>query len=795
MRTPHAGSAGHRADVEGLRAVAVGLVVAYHAGVPWVRGGFVGVDVFFVLSGFLITGLLAGELTRDGRLSFARFYGRRARRLLPMAALVIVVTALAFLWVVSPLDRGTLAGDLRAAALYVANWHFAASSLDYLGDPSGSPVLHFWSLGVEEQFYLVWPLLLVLVARRAAGRGAPTLAVRRMVVALSVLAVASFALGVVATNQNTPYAYYGLHTRAWELAAGGLLALGGARVARLPLAARPVLGWLGVAVVVASAFLIDASTPFPGVVALAPVLGTVLVVAAGAGGVLTGAGRLLARGPFTYVGRLSYAWYLWHWPALVFAGAVAAHGLSPTPFSTLAPARDLVALGAVVVSFLLSVLSHHALENPVRRSAWLAAVRRRSLVLGGALTAASVAATVVFLPPTDGNPGGPVLAPVAAVRPSQAPMVSRSSDRRVLLAMSPEQARRDEPRGTRDCYVGYFTTTADDDCLFGDPDGTVTIALIGDSHAEQWFPALQRVAEQRHWRLWMWAKSACPMIALPVRLPQFHGSYPWCDTWRNNVMARLEALPRLDAVVVSHYGSLVTRGSRFGGTEGRTLSQDEVPDAWRRAWAVTGNQIAALTRRVVVVRDVPKPSIDVPACLAEHGTDARPCSFDRAFAFDRADLLYDAERRAGVRKQAFLDFDDLLCPGATCPVVATDGTIVFRDTHHLTATMSRDLAPVVGRRLSRLLRLSIRAQTSTATYLVDRYSSIPSRPPSRPKPDCLTPPNAAAGLDTRPWLSPTIPASSASLTRIDALEVAGEHVGDQAELAVVGGARSPPPRW
>src|SRR4051794_21309679 len=275
---------GFRPDVEGLRAVAVGLVVAYHAGLPWLSGGFVGVDVFFVLSGFLITGLLAGELTSSGSLSFLRFYGRRARRLLPMSAVVLVATAAAFSLVLSPLDRGVLASDLRSAALYFANWHFAAGSLDYLSDVSKSPVLHYWSLGVEEQFYLVWPVLLVLVARRRARRGDPDGARRRMVAALAVIAAGSLVLSILITDRSGPYAYYGLHTRAWELAAGGLLALGGARLARLPGQARAAAAATGLVVVVASAVLIGPATPFPGWAALGPVVGTVLVVAAGTGG-------------------------------------------------------------------------------------------------------------------------------------------------------------------------------------------------------------------------------------------------------------------------------------------------------------------------------------------------------------------------------------------------------------------------------------------------------------------------------------------------------------------------------
>jgi len=695
-------STGFRPDVEGLRAVAVALVVGYHAGVPWLGGGFVGVDVFFVLSGFLITGLLAGELTRSGSLSFLRFYGRRARRLLPMSAVVLIATAVAFSIVVSPLDRGVLAADLRAAALYFANWHFAAGSLDYLSDPTKSPVLHYWSLGVEEQFYLVWPMLLLLAGRRAARRGDPAGASRRMAVALAVLAAGSLALSVLTTGSG-PYAYYGLHTRAWELAAGGLLALLAPRLTRLPRRARAGAVVVGVALMIASAVLIGNATPFPGWVALAPVLGTVLVVAAGTGGVITGPSRLLTTRPFTYVGRLSYAWYLWHWPCLVFAGAVVAGGLAPRAIWSLAPARGWAALVAVVVSFGLSAASHRLLEDPVRRSSWLAVGRRRSVGMGAALTTLTVVGIAVALPVTSGAPRGPVLAPVAAVRPSQAPAASREADRRVLLSMTPAAARADDPVGTRDCYAGYLRVSVPTDCRFGDPNGRRRIALIGDSHAEQWFPALRRAAERHHWQLWLFVKTACPMIGLEARLPQFHDAYPWCTSWRASVLDRLATMPRFDAIVVSHYGDLLTQSSRFSSPDGAALDAHTLPAAWQRSWTATGRELSSYARRVVVLRDVPKPPTDVPACLATHGTDARPCSFSRERGFAHADVLYAAEHRADVPGQRFLDVDDLLCPGDPCPVVTAGGTIVYRDAHHLTATFSRDLAGVLGRRLDRLL--------------------------------------------------------------------------------------------
>jgi peptidoglycan/LPS O-acetylase OafA/YrhL len=368
---------GHRPDVEGMRAVAVGLVVAYHAGWGLFGGGFVGVDVFFVLSGFLITGLLADELQRSGSLSFVRFYGRRIRRLLPMSALVLISTAVAFSFVISPLDRPALTGDIRSAVFYIANWHFAGQALNYQTDPSSSPVLHFWSLGVEEQFYIVWPLLLILVAGRAARRHDPEGARRRMFAALAVLAIASFVVSVVLTGRSAS-AYYGLHTRAWELAAGGLLALGLPWVTRLPRAALALGGWIGLAVVVGSAIVMGATTPFPGSAAAVPVLGTVLMIAAGVGTTAdAGVSRLLSASWLTYVGRISYGWYLWHWPCLIFVRVLSGASITANDVGVTVHVWAGWTVLAVVVSFGLASVSHHVLENPVRRSTWLAAAGGR----------------------------------------------------------------------------------------------------------------------------------------------------------------------------------------------------------------------------------------------------------------------------------------------------------------------------------------------------------------------------------------------------------------------------------
>ena len=323
---------GFRADLEGLRGVAVLLVLLYHARAPLVDGGYIGVDVFFVLSGFLITGIIVRELMGTGRLSLSGFYARRARRLLPAAALVLVITMIASVIVLPPLRVPAVAGDTISAALYVSNIRFAIQATDYLGSElAPSPVLHFWSLSVEEQFYIFWPTLLAVVAGATFLRGRHDAGIRRLAIVLAVVLVGSLGLSILLTSVNQPWAFFSLPTRAWELALGGLLALPGA--ARwVPARVAVPAGWIGLALIVAAGLFLDTSVAFPGVAALVPTIGAALVIAAGLAATPTGssryaAGRVLGLAPIRFLGLISYSLYLWHWPILTLPEAAAGEPL------------------------------------------------------------------------------------------------------------------------------------------------------------------------------------------------------------------------------------------------------------------------------------------------------------------------------------------------------------------------------------------------------------------------------------------------------------------------------------
>jgi len=698
-----------RGDIEGLRAVAVLAVVAFHAGLPGVRGGFVGVDVFFVLSGFLITGLLLDELAETGRVSLTEFYARRIRRLLPLATLVLAATAAATYALVPPIDRGGVGGDIVAAALWVANWRFAAESTQYMADTDKSPLLHYWSLSVEEQFYVVWPLLILLVAGGGIAVRAWPVAARRVGLVLTLLAGGSLALSVATTAESGPFAYFGLHTRAWELAAGGLLALARPSLSQLTRRAARGGTLLGALLVTASVVFLDESTPFPGAVALVPVAGAVLLVAGGARIPDEGVPQLLAHRVPRYIGRISYAWYLWHWPCLVLANARwpqaadtavdgATVGASRAPWAVL--------LAAVGVSFVLAVASHYVVEQPLRSWAFLRRSRRRSLRFGIGLVATSVLAAAALVSATFvadrqqqdlAGASSEVSSAVEAASSEATPTVAR-------VSMTPQEARDDTPGALNGCHVAYQPTTAlpTSECRLGPARGRHTVALIGDSHAMQWAPALAELANRQGWTVYVYGKSACTVSDVPVWSSGLKREYTECARWRSAVLERLRSLDHLDAVVVGRW--MDYRGLALDG-KGRRIAPDEVSATWRAGFARTVQALAPVTSRVLVIRDTPRPGQDVPTCLSREAA-ASACAFGKDIGTGLDAGLAAAEKAAAPATVGFVDLTSSLCPAEKCPVVAPTGHIMFRDGHHLTKSYSQTLAQPLGKAIEAALKPS-----------------------------------------------------------------------------------------
>jgi len=366
-----------RPDVQGMRAIAILLALVYHAGVPAFTGGYVGIEVFFVISGFVITGLLLREREGTGRTSLRSFYGRRARRIIPAATLVIIVTVIVSYHSLGPFVGHTTAVDGQWASLFLANFHFEAVHANYLVAQSPpSPLLNYWSLGVEEQFYIVYPMLFLLMgwwARRGSFR------VRLSVVLVSVI-VASYAYSIALTSTDAQSAYFSLFTRSWELALGGLIAVHGRHLQRIPQAWAAVASWVGLTAILVTSVTLTGSSVYPGALVAIPTLGAGLVIAAGAPAPKWGVERMLRLKPFQFIAAISFPLYLWHWPILEIAAQ--SRGVMSLPVWD----NILLLLGAGV----LATLTYHFFENPIRHSRFLAQRRWASLLMGACLIASGL---------------------------------------------------------------------------------------------------------------------------------------------------------------------------------------------------------------------------------------------------------------------------------------------------------------------------------------------------------------------------------------------------------------------
>ncbi|CAM4139827.1 O-acetyltransferase OatA [Mycobacterium basiliense] len=694
-----------RPDIEGLRAVAVIAVVLFHAGIPGVVGGYIGVDVFFVISGFLITGLLWREVSTTNTVRLGRFYGARARRLLPAAAAVAVATAVGAALVLPPLQARRVFVDGIASALYIGNYRFAMQKTDYLiSDLPPSPFQHYWSLGVEEQFYLVWPALIIgtaWLARRMGHQTASRAAPYALV--LGLIGAGSLAAATIWTRTSPPWAFFSLPTRAWELAAGGLIALSIGQWRRLPLAPAVIVGWGGLALILLTCTQLGPSTPYPGTAALLPVLGTALII--GAGGVTggMGVGRLLCKPAMRAIGRVSYSWYLWHWPVLL---------LLPPLLG--APAGLPARLAATIVSAGLAVITMYLVEHPGRFTAALRRSARASLLLAGATSGVAACACLLLLTAVPAPVGHGSAAPQAkiialptapqaqAVSAEEAAVQNAFAQVRELVASSETlqavPSNLDPPLAVApgdkapvfvNGCMRSWRDVGQSECATADITAPTTVTLIGDSHAAMWDPAFQQIAEQRHWRLETLAKVTCPLLDLPIVSPYLGRRYTECEQWRTEIVGRLQAeRPRL--VVLSM--------SRRYQADFSFASYDA---GWIDALARVVAQLRSLGSTVLVLGPVADPQSSAPSCLSTHLDDARVCAPPRSAAANRDGIA--AERAATEAGGGhYADLTDLFCSPARCPVIVAN-TLVFRDDNHVTTEYARLLAPVIGALTDRAL--------------------------------------------------------------------------------------------
>lgn len=625
----------YRSDIEGLRAVAILLVVCAHAHIPGLSGGFAGVDVFFVLSGYLITGLLLKEAGQSGSIDFVSFYARRFRRLMPALVVMLLLVCGTALLTLPARAQIEQASGAAAAAVWLSNIHFALSSIGYFDAGAEQNLfLHTWSLGVEEQFYLVWPALVLI-----AGS---TTHPRRLQFVMACVLTGSLASCLWLTAAEPDLAFYSMPSRAWQFA-GGALALLSFQSVRLSPATARLVGWTGLGLIVWSAIILTPAAPYPGWRALGPSVGAAMVLVAGGLRPTQGVGNLLSTQPMQSIGRVSYSWYLWHWPALLLGDAL-------IPIAD-GPRRILM----VLASLAIATVSYRFVETPFRNKASILQ-RPRRLMAASALTMAAVfAGTVAWH-------GHATVVDAAEVR------LTPGNQSAVYRLGCDDWIRSGEVKV----------------CEFGTTNAQHTAVLMGDSVGLQWFPAIEKIYAQQGWRLLVITKSSCPMVDEPFFYARIRREYTECSDWRRNALDRVAAIAP-DVLIL-----------------GSTDNYGFTPEQWIEGTTRVLRVVATSAKEVVILRATPALPFEPAACLAAArkfgAIDDAACT-----APARSQQSAEVARSIGEAASRFsnvrmVDMNAAVCPSDECRAAQGERHI-YRDSRHLDVEFVESLTGALSERL------------------------------------------------------------------------------------------------
>ena len=663
VRTDHVAHAhtAKRGDVQGLRALAVTMVVIYHYFPAAAPGGFVGVDVFFVISGYLITGLLIREIDVSGSICLPSFYARRIRRLMPAAGATTAVVVIAAALILSPVAVQSVLRDATWTSGYLANVRFAHAPGGYFAAVTPSPLLHFWSLAVEEQYYLTWPVLLLLVTRLAKRRA------KALVPALLIAVLtASLIASVVLTRSGSNDAYYSLATRGWELAIGGIVAFGVFSHRRAPSTrAAAAVGAAGLGCALFAAFSYSSTTSFPGVAALLPTIGTACVIWSGSSCVGPVA-SVLSRRPLQVVGDMSYSLYLWHWPVLVLGGDVVGRG-------------RLSRMVLLVLTVLFASGSYVLVEQRGRRVGQL--WRSRTVLAVGAAFAVLGGGLAYVLSTNVRTTSDTIAAPLTANRPTAVVEDGTISISGFTSVVVPAQV----PRNATPSLVGLVDDLADvftngcygagvNVCEGGDPNGTAKIVLAGDSHVGQWWPAVNEAAIRHRWKLYIVGKNGCALADVEITMGSTADGWPDCSDWQR----------RATATIFGLHADLIIYGNNAQGYEEKVSLRGNFSTAWSAGVSATLKDLTA-DSAVLYLGQSPILKADPAACLSENIRRVENCSTPLNQAVDSTlrDLDPSLARQSGA---LFFDLSSMLCT-QSCPMM-DHNIVMYRDVGHVSRTYS-----------------------------------------------------------------------------------------------------------
>lgn len=665
-----------RPDIEGVRAISSVTVMLYHAGISWMAGGFTGVDVFYVLSGFLVTLGLLREAESKGKIDFFDFMGRRFRRLLPVSALVIIVTVLATYYWMGPTFGNTTAKDAMWTSGFMANWRFINVGTDYLGAQSAaSPLQHYWTLAVEGQFYIAWPLIMLLLALIA--KKFTNISVRALTgFVLIAMFVASYWWSITTTESEATTAYFSTFTRTFEIAAGCLLAVFLPQILNIP---RAIGTWLmigGVALIIACCFIIKADTPFPGWIAILPVAGASAVITGGSVAANSWIDKILAIKPLQLLGKYSYGMYLWHWPMLQIGPSVIGR-----PFELW---EKLVVL---VLATVLAAITYHLIENPMRN---LSILKKNppqwSWAFGALLIALPIALGAQQIRANEEAPPISISEAAQSEYPNEAEVLAEVQAS-VDIDEWPEQAPRIEnPAYSGECDVSRAATSSSA-CVHGDPNGSRTAVIYGDSHAAMWIPSFDLIGKSSDWKIIQLNKPGCVAPDFPTYSNVLGREYTECSEYRDWAIAKIaEINPDLVIVTSAYDGSL-----RSTGTEG---TADGVPAAWEDGLGLTLDAIVPNAGRVIVLGDQAYPTEAGINCLEANPSDVRKCgdSVDDAVHVEHNAMEANVAKEHGAE---YVDITKWMCTDDFCPAVI-GGITVHRDRMHINETFAIYLSEVLG---------------------------------------------------------------------------------------------------